>query len=78
MKTPYVPPPYRTLITGGSRSRKSNALLNLISHQLVIDKIYLYAKDSYEAKYQFLTNNCEGVGLKYYNDSKAFIEYSIT
>ena len=38
---------------GGSRSRKTNALLNLIKSQ-VIDNIYLYAKDLYQAKYQYL------------------------
>ena len=37
---------------------------------------YLYAKDLYEAKYQFLFNKREGKGLKYFIDSKAFIEYS--
>ena len=43
--------PYRILIVGGSGSVKTNALLNLINNQLGIDKIYLYAKDPYEAKY---------------------------
>ena len=42
--------PYRILITGGSRSGKTNALLNLINHGPDIDKIYLYAKDSCEGK----------------------------
>ena len=28
-----------------------NSLFNLINHQLDIDKIFLFAKDSYEAKY---------------------------
>ena len=47
---PYIPDqPYRILIAGGSGSGKTNALLNLI--QSDIDKIYLYAKDPYEAKY---------------------------
>ena len=36
--------PYRMLITGGSRSRKTDALLNLIKEQGDTDKIYLYAK----------------------------------
>ena len=36
-------------------------------------KIYFYAKDPFEAKYQFLINKREKVGL---NRSKAFIEYS--
>ena len=39
--------PYRILIVGGSRSGKTNALLNLINNQPDIDKIYLYPKDPY-------------------------------
>ena len=35
----------------GSGSGKTNLLLNLIENQPDIDKIYLYAKDPYEAKY---------------------------
>ena len=49
--------PYRILIIGGSGSGKTNALINLINEQDyndVIDKIYLYAKDLNEPKYQFL------------------------
>ena len=34
---------YRILIVGGSGSRKTNALLNLINNQPDIDKIYLNA-----------------------------------
>ena len=41
-----------------------------------IDKTYLYANDPYEAKYQLLINKREITGLKHFNDSKAFIEYS--
>ena len=67
---------YRILIIGGSGLGKINALLNLISNQPDIDKIYLYAKDPYEAKYQYLINKCEKVGLDHFNDYKAFIEYS--
>ena len=36
----------------------------------------MYAKDPYEAKYQFLINKRKSTGLKHFNDSKAFIEYS--
>ena len=73
---PYIPDhPYRILIIGGSGSGKTNALLNLINNQPDIDKIYLYAKDLYEPKYQFLINKRESTGLKYFNDPKAFIEY---
>ena len=51
-KWPYIPDhPYRILIVGGFGSGKTDALLNLINDQPDIDKIYLYAKDSYEAKY---------------------------
>ena len=54
---PYMPDhPYRILIIGGSGSVKINLLLNLINNQPDIDKIYLYAKDPYEDKYQFLIN----------------------
>ena len=41
-----------------------------------IDKIYLYAKDPYEAKYQYLINKREKVGSGHFNDPKAFMEYS--
>ena len=50
--------PYRILIIGGSGAGKTNALLNLINNQQDIDKTYLYAKDPYEAKYQYLINKC--------------------
>ena len=64
-KWPYIPDhPYRILMIGGSGSGKTNALLNLINNQPDIDKIYLYAKDPYEKKYQYLINKCENVGLK--------------
>ena len=74
---PYIPDhPYRILIIGGSGSGKTNLLLNLIENQPDIDKIYLYAKDPYEAKYQYLINKKEGVGISQFNDPKPFIEYS--
>ena len=50
--------------------------MNLIENQPDIDKIYLYAKDPYEAKYQYLINKREGVSIDHFNNSKAFIEYS--
>ena len=76
-KWPYIPDhPYRILIIGGSGSRKTNVLLNLINNQPDIDKMYLYAKDRYEAKYQFLINKRESTELKHFNDPKVFIEYS--
>ena len=39
--------PYRILIIGGSGFGKTNALLNLITNKLDIDKTYLYAKDPF-------------------------------
>ena len=74
---PYIPDhPYKILIVGGSGSGKTNALLNLKNNQPDIDKIYLYAKDPYEAKYQYLINKREKVGKNYYDDPKTFMEYS--
>ena len=55
---------------------KKNALLNLINNQPDIDTIYLYAKDPYEDKYQFLIKKRESIGLKHFNEPKAFVEYS--
>ena len=78
-KWPYIPDhPYRILIIGGSGSGKTNALLNLIKEQDDIDKIYLYAKDLSEPKYEFLIKKCEDAGIKHLNDSNAFIECSNT
>ena len=64
------------LIIGGSRSGKTNALLDLIRNQPDIDKAYLYVKDPYKAKCQYLINKREKLGLNYYDDLTAFIEYS--
>ena len=73
----YIPDhPYRILIIRGSGTGKINALLNLIHNQPDIDKIYLYAKDPYEDKYQYFINKRERVGISHLNDPKAFIEYS--
>ena len=48
----------------------------MLDYEPDIDKIYLYAKNPYEAKYQLLINKRESTGLKYLNDSKIFIDYS--
>ena len=64
------------LIIGDSGFGKSSSLFNLISHQPAIDKIHLYAKVSYQAKYQLLINERENTRLTHLNDFKAFIEYS--
>ena len=78
-KWPYVSNhPYRILIIGGSGSGKTNTLLNLINEQSDIDKIYLYAKDLSETKYEYLIKNRKNAGIKHLNDSNAFIECSST
>ena len=62
---PYISDhPYRILIIGGSGSGKTNALLNLINNQPDIEKIYLYAKDPHENKYQFLIKKRESTGIE--------------
>ena len=74
---PHTPDkPYRIFIIGGSESGKTNLLLNLIEDQPDIDKIYLYAKDPFEAKYQYLIKILGKVGIDYHNDPRAYIEYS--
>ena len=73
--------PFRMLIIGPSGSGKTNTLLHLIqilNNSNPIDKIYLYAKDLSEPKYEFLFNNCKNAGITKYNDPNAFIEYSNT
>ena len=77
LKLPYIPNhPYCILIIGRSGSGKTNVLLNSINNQPHIDKIYLYAQDLCEAKYQYLINKREKVGLDHFDDPKAFIEFS--
>ena len=66
------------LISEGFGSGKTNASLNSIKEKdsdNPIDKIYLYAKDLSEPKYQFLIKKRKDVGIKYLNDPKAFIEH---
>ena len=70
--------PYRILIIGGSGSGKTNTLLNLINEQNDIDKIYLYARDLSEPKYEYLIKKCEDAGIKHVNNPNAFIQCSNT
>ena len=75
---PYIPDnPYRTLIIGGSGSGKTNALLNLIKKQPDIDKIFLYAKDIYEAKYQYLIDKRENIGLNILKNLKYLLSIRV-
>ena len=48
-------------------------MLNLISQQVDIDKIYLYAKDLSELKSEVLIKKRENAGIKHLNDPNAFI-----
>ena len=76
-KWPYIPDhPHRILIVDGSGSGKTNTLFNLINNHPDIDKTYLYAKDPYETKYQYLISKRQKVGLNHFDDHKVFIEYS--
>ena len=78
-KWPYIPDhPYRIIIIGGSGSGKTNALINLINEQNGIGKIYLYARDLNEPKYDYLIKKREDAGRKHFNNAKAFIECSNT
>ena len=67
-KWSYIPDhPYRIIITDGFGSGKTNTLLNLIKEQNchdVVDKIYLYARDLSEPKYQILIKKHEDAGIR--------------
>ena len=65
---PYIPDhPYKILIIGGLGSGKTNALINLIIEQNDIDRIYLYARDLSEPKYEYLIKKREDLGIKHFN-----------
>ena len=68
--------PFRMIIIGPSGSGKTNTLLHLKNNLHPIDKIYLYAKDIHEPKYEYLINKKEQAGIKNLENPKAFIEYS--
>ena len=74
---PHTPDhPYRKLIIEAPGFGKTNALLNLIENQPDIDTIYLYAKDPFEAKLQYLIDIREKLCINHFYDPKAFIEHS--
>ena len=54
----------KILIIGSPGSGKANTLISLIDRQSDIDKIYLYARDPYEAKHHFIIDKREGSGIK--------------
>ena len=62
--------PFRMLIIGPSGSGKTSTLLHLIQNlnrTTPVDKIYLYAKDLSEPKYEFLINNRKNAGIRHFN-----------
>ena len=77
---PDPDPPIINILYGWSgiyaQSRLYFVLFSLENSQPDNDKIYLYAKDPYEAKYQYLINRRKSVSINHFNDPKAFIEYS--
>ena len=54
--------PYRTLIIEGSKSEKTNSMINLINEQNDIYKIYLYAKHLSESWYEYLIKRRKNAG----------------
>ena len=78
-KSPYIPDhPYKILIIGGSGAGKTKVLINLINEQNDIDRIYLYARDLSEPKYECFIEKREDLGIKHINDPNALIECSNT
>jgi len=57
--------PFRMLLCGGSGCGKTNALLNmLLTNFVYFDKIYLYAKNIQQPKYQFLVDEIRKIEKK--------------
>ena len=51
-----------------------HCLINKLSNRYSSNLLTYYRKQN-ETKHQLLINKREGTGLKYFNDSEAFIEY---
>ena len=67
------------MLIGPTGSEKNNTLLKLVQQDNnIIDKIYLYAKDLEEPKYQLLIKKREKAGIKNLNDPNVFIDHSNT
>ena len=76
-KWPYIPDhSYRILIIGGSGSgkTKTNTLLDLINEQNDIDKMYQYARNLNEQKYEILIKKRKDAGIKHLIDPNTFID----
>ena len=66
--------PFRILIISPSGSGKTNLLRDIINEREDIDKIYLFARDLNEHKYELLINTRKKVGINHCNDENEFIE----
>ena len=53
-------------------------MINLINEQNDINKIYLYARDLSEPKYEYLIKKREDAGIKHLTNPNAFVECSNT
>ena len=51
-----------------TESEKTNALLNLKSHEPDIDKMYLYAKDLYETVWNFAGSKAFFISISLWSD----------
>ena len=63
------------MIIGGSGSGKTNVLLNLINED-DIDKIYFYANNLSEPKFEFFIKKRKDAEIKHLNDPNTFIDCS--
>ena len=64
-KYPFMPDQnFRMLICGPSGSGKTNLLLDMIFRLLHFDKVYLYAKNLDQSKYQFLLKKFDLISKK--------------
>ena len=69
---------HRKLIIGPSGSGKTNYLLNSIQKDNnIVDKIYLYAKNLEEPKYQMLINKREKAGINFNNEPTVLLNILI-
>ena len=59
------------------QEKQRHCLIKERDYHDVIDKIYLYARDLIEPKYQFLIKKCEDAGIKYVNNPNVFIVYCV-
>ena len=77
-KGPYIPDhPYRIIIISGSGLGKTNALINSINEKNDIDKIFLYARDLSEPKYEYLIKKREDAAIKHLNNTTHLLSVQI-